>query len=93
VKEESANGAGSAPETAANTSYAPSLPKAVDRAAFEAELGRLRDREKAHTREGDAIAAARRRPGLHGLARQPARRRYQRPGRPSRPHRRPDRRH
>jgi predicted dithiol-disulfide oxidoreductase (DUF899 family) len=31
------------------------------RAAFETELGRLRDREKAHTREGDAIAAARRR--------------------------------
>jgi predicted dithiol-disulfide oxidoreductase (DUF899 family) len=37
------------------------LPAPVDRAAFEAELGRLRAREKAHTREGDAIAAARRR--------------------------------
>jgi predicted dithiol-disulfide oxidoreductase (DUF899 family) len=36
-------------------------PVAVDRAAFEDELGRLRLREKAHTREGDAIAAARRR--------------------------------
>jgi predicted dithiol-disulfide oxidoreductase (DUF899 family) len=34
---------------------------AVDRAAFEAELAQLRQREKAHTREGDAIAAARRR--------------------------------
>jgi predicted dithiol-disulfide oxidoreductase (DUF899 family) len=33
----------------------------VDRAAFEAELGELRAREKAHTRESDAIAAARRR--------------------------------
>lgn len=36
-------------------------PKIVDRATFEAELDALRDREKAHTREGDAIAAARRR--------------------------------
>jgi predicted dithiol-disulfide oxidoreductase (DUF899 family) len=36
-------------------------PAAVDRATFEAELARLRAREKAHTREGDAIAAARRR--------------------------------
>ncbi len=32
-----------------------------DRATFEAELTLLRAREKAHTREGDAIAAARRR--------------------------------
>lgn len=37
------------------------LPTAVDRAAFQAEIDRLRVREKAHTREGDAIAAARRR--------------------------------
>jgi predicted dithiol-disulfide oxidoreductase (DUF899 family) len=37
------------------------LPAVVDRADFEAELNRLRVREKAHTREGDAIAAARRR--------------------------------
>ncbi len=36
-------------------------PKIVDRAAFDAELDALRDREKAHTRAGDAIAAARRR--------------------------------
>ncbi|WP_219461767.1 DUF899 family protein [Nonomuraea rhizosphaerae] len=36
-------------------------PEVVDRAAFQAELDRLRPREKAHTREGDAIAAARRR--------------------------------
>ncbi len=46
---------------AAIASYASSLPSAVDRAAFQAELDRLRVREKAHTREGDAIAAARRR--------------------------------
>ena len=39
----------------------PGLPAAVDRATFQAELDRLRVREKAHTREGDAIAAARRR--------------------------------
>jgi predicted dithiol-disulfide oxidoreductase (DUF899 family) len=37
------------------------MPPLVERAAFEAELGELRVREKAHTREGDAIAAARRR--------------------------------
>jgi predicted dithiol-disulfide oxidoreductase (DUF899 family) len=36
-------------------------PRVVDRSAFEAELDALRVREKAHTREGDAIAAARRR--------------------------------
>ena len=36
-------------------------PEIVNRSAFEAELDALRVREKAHTREGDAIAAARRR--------------------------------
>src|SRR5215475_10585917 len=36
-------------------------PKIVDRGTFEAELETLRVREKAHTREGDAIAAQRRR--------------------------------
>jgi predicted dithiol-disulfide oxidoreductase (DUF899 family) len=46
---------------AAGTTDAPSLPAAVDRATFQAELDRLRVREKAHTREGDAIAASRRR--------------------------------
>ena len=40
---------------------APGLPVAADRATFQAELDKLRVREKAHTREGDAIAAARRR--------------------------------
>ena len=39
----------------------PGVPGAVDRSTFEAELAALRAREKAHTREGDAIAAARRR--------------------------------
>ena len=37
------------------------VPKLVDRNTFQAELDALRVREKAHTREGDAIAAARRR--------------------------------
>ena len=37
------------------------VPAVVDRGTFQAELGGLRVREKAHTREGDAIAAARRR--------------------------------
>ena len=46
---------------AASATNAPNLPAAVDRATFQAELDRLRVREKAHTREGDAIAAARRR--------------------------------
>jgi len=36
-------------------------PEIVDRSTFQAELDALRLREKAHTREGDAIAAARRR--------------------------------
>src|ERR1700747_2815387 len=36
-------------------------PKIVDRRSFQTELDALRVREKAHTREGDAIAAARRR--------------------------------
>jgi predicted dithiol-disulfide oxidoreductase (DUF899 family) len=37
------------------------VPAVVDRAVFQAELDGLRRREKAHTREGDAVAAARRR--------------------------------
>src|ERR1035438_4326870 len=36
-------------------------PIVVDRATFQTELDALRVREKAHTHEGDAIAAARRR--------------------------------
>lgn len=36
-------------------------PNIVDRSTFQAQLDALRVREKAHTREGDAIAAARRR--------------------------------
>ena len=57
MKDESANLGGSA----AGAGSAPGLPGAVDRATFQAELDGLRVREKAHTREGDAIAAARRR--------------------------------
>jgi predicted dithiol-disulfide oxidoreductase (DUF899 family) len=37
------------------------MPPTADRATFEASVAELRTREKAHTREGDAIAAARRR--------------------------------
>lgn len=37
------------------------VPKIVDRKTFKAKFDELRVREKAHTREGDAIAAARRR--------------------------------
>jgi predicted dithiol-disulfide oxidoreductase (DUF899 family) len=37
------------------------LPSVTDRAAWQAQLDELLVREKAHTREGDAIAAARRR--------------------------------
>jgi len=39
----------------------PGTPPVVDRRSFEAEVAALRVREKAHTHEGDAIAAARRR--------------------------------
>ncbi|HTU74172.1 MAG TPA: DUF899 family protein [Trebonia sp.] len=55
MRNESASPAGPAADGA------PGMPVAVDRAAFQAELDKLRTREKAHTREGDAIAAARRR--------------------------------
>src|SRR5579863_8580571 len=48
------------PSTAGSTNTA-GVPAVVDRVAFQAKLDALRVREKAHTREGDAIAAARRR--------------------------------
>jgi predicted dithiol-disulfide oxidoreductase (DUF899 family) len=57
VKDESPDFGGQA----ASATRRPALPAAVDRATFQAELDSLRVREKAHTREGDAIAAARRR--------------------------------
>lgn len=57
VKDESKNVVSST----AGGNDTPALPAVVDRAAFQAELDALRAREKAHTREGDAIAAARRR--------------------------------
>ena len=41
--------------------HGPGAPQVVDRTTFQAELDALRVREKAHSREGDAIAAARRR--------------------------------
>jgi predicted dithiol-disulfide oxidoreductase (DUF899 family) len=43
------------------TKSEPGVPAVVDRDTFQAELDALQVREKAHTREGDAIAAARRR--------------------------------
>lgn len=49
------NGRGPIAESAAP------MPEVTDRAAWQAQLDELRVREKAHTREGDAIAAARRR--------------------------------
>jgi len=48
-------------QPAAGGDGAPALPAVVDHAAWLAEVEALRVREKAYTREGDAIAAARRR--------------------------------
>jgi len=47
--------------TAADVTDPVERPDVVDRDTFQAELDVLRVREKAHTREGDVIAAARRR--------------------------------
>jgi predicted dithiol-disulfide oxidoreductase (DUF899 family) len=47
--------------SAAGDTDTAAVPVVVNRATFQAELDALRVREKAHTREGDAIAAARRR--------------------------------
>ena len=52
--------AGARPTAPGRQAGAP-LPALVDRARWQAEVDALRLREKAHTREGDAIAAARRR--------------------------------
>ena len=64
MKDESANPGG----PAVGATSAPSRPATVDRATFQAELDKLRVREKAHTREGDAIAAA---PGGRPIAQWP----------------------
>ena len=45
----------------ASSTPPPPLPPIVDRATFQTQVDALLVREKAHTREGDAIAAARRR--------------------------------
>jgi predicted dithiol-disulfide oxidoreductase (DUF899 family) len=47
--------------TGPDITEAAAAPTVVERATFQAELDALRVREKAHTHEGDAIAAARRR--------------------------------
>jgi predicted dithiol-disulfide oxidoreductase (DUF899 family) len=57
MKEDSTNTA----KPPADVAGAAALPPVVDRAAWQAQLDDLLVREKAHTREGDAIAAARRR--------------------------------
>jgi predicted dithiol-disulfide oxidoreductase (DUF899 family) len=44
-----------------DTTGTAAAPRVVDREAFEAEVAALREREKAHTRAGDALAADRRR--------------------------------
>jgi predicted dithiol-disulfide oxidoreductase (DUF899 family) len=49
------------PKPADGPTGSPGVPVVVDRATFQAQLDALRVREKAHTHEGDAIAAARRR--------------------------------
>ncbi len=49
---------------AGGATHAPRLPAAVDQATFQRELDRLRVQVKAHSGEGDAIAA---RPGLGQL--------------------------
>ena len=60
-----ASGPGSLPSTSerggGTVMDGSATPAVVDRAEFQSELDELRVREKAHTREGDAIAAARRR--------------------------------
>ena len=48
-------------EPGAGSTGATAPPAVADRAAWQAQLDELLVREKAHTREGDAIAAARRR--------------------------------
>jgi predicted dithiol-disulfide oxidoreductase (DUF899 family) len=59
--ESSPTGAGQDWHDAREAVKSPAVPPVVDRATFQADLDALRIREKAHTHEGDAIAAARRR--------------------------------
>ncbi|GHO46122.1 DUF899 family protein [Ktedonospora formicarum] len=47
--------------TFANGSNSSAQPAVADRATWQAEIDKLRIREKKHTRQGDALAAARRR--------------------------------
>jgi predicted dithiol-disulfide oxidoreductase (DUF899 family) len=56
MKDEQENAGGMADDVGT-----PGLPATVDRATWQADIDTLRTREKSHTREGDAIAAARRR--------------------------------
>ncbi|MFD5710962.1 DUF899 family protein [Streptomyces pharetrae] len=63
---------------------APTLPTVTDRASCQAELDRLRIRERAHTRVGDAIAAARRCLPMVEVATEPRTDRCRRAGHPAR---------
>jgi predicted dithiol-disulfide oxidoreductase (DUF899 family) len=63
VKDESANPAGRRSAPPAHRA----CPRPVDRGTFQAEPDSLRVREKAHTREGDAIAAVRRHLPMTGV--------------------------
>jgi predicted dithiol-disulfide oxidoreductase (DUF899 family) len=60
MRHESANLGG----PASGAAGARAMPAVADRATFQGELDGLRVREKARTAEGDAIAAARRRPPM-----------------------------
>jgi predicted dithiol-disulfide oxidoreductase (DUF899 family) len=61
VRRFAVNSRESNPGVPVDADTAPRPPVVGDRAEFQAAVDRLRSREKAHTREGDAIAAARRR--------------------------------
>src|SRR6266700_6078398 len=61
TKEASMNSDQSNMRSATDRIDAKAMPAAVNRAVWQAQLDDLLVREKAHTREGDAIAAARRR--------------------------------
>jgi predicted dithiol-disulfide oxidoreductase (DUF899 family) len=58
MNDESKNNVGSKTDGGTDTQE---VPVVVDRASWQAELDALRVREKTHTRDGDTIAAARRR--------------------------------
>src|ERR1039458_2670285 len=54
-------------QQSAETATPDTVPAVVERATFQTQLDALRVEEKAHTRAGDAIAAARRRLPIAGV--------------------------